>query len=571
MPRPRRKKVKKLSTRVDNSNPLAVSTRVDKSITEATMTASNLHMTAKARQLEIYTQLKRARRQRATLARKDVNEFCAFVGRDAETGDRIRQEPIHEKFQRLADQHKRLILMAHPESGKSTQIGILRLLFLLGNNPNLRIGIISKTEDNATKSTRAIRSYIEKSKELAEVFPNLVPGEVWKDNFFTVRRGVHSRDPSVQSIGLGGTIIGSRVDVMVFDDALDVENTATPAERKKVLRRIRAGFLDRLSKDGSAIFLTNAWHPEDAAHTFEDKGWPTLRVPVIDDEGEPTWPERWPLDRIDQAREDMGPLEFARAHLCKARDEGESPFDVDAMKAAQDNASDLDLVFSTRGFQMPPGAWIYHGVDLAVTKKKASHLTAITTVLLWPDGSRQLLWVSAGRWSSREIRDQILDADKRYGGTFVVENNAAQRWIIDIIMNQADLAPEDRRFPELVPFTTGKSKAHPVYGVEGLAVEIAASRWLIPVTGAAQAVKDAVELIGEMLYYTRGAHTGDRLMSLWFAREGCRKGIDANKADRKDEKDPDPFGASDPSDLPGGGVRVFDSDDSNRPPATQFG
>lgn len=517
----------------------------------------------KAARVVLLREWKRARRQRAALCRSDVNEFCAFVGKDAETGERIRQELIHETFQATADHESRLIVMAHPESGKTTQLGILRPLHMLGKNPNLRIAVVSKTDTNAVKSVRAMRSYIEKSQELAEVFPELLPGDKWAEEAFTVRRGVHSRDPSVQALGLNSAVIGSRIDVLIFDDILDHENTGTEAERKKTLRRIRAGFIDRLSKDGVVIFLTNAWHPKDAAHVLEEEGWPTLRFPVITEEGLPSWPEKWDEDRIDKARTDMGPLEFARAFLCKARDEGESPFDEEAIKNSTKNAAHLELVYSLRTFRLPPGAHVFHGVDLAVTKTKKSHLTAIVTVLLWEDGSRQLLWVEAGRWSSREIRDHVLDADRRYGGTFIVENNAAQRWIFDIIQNQDDLPPEERRTPELVPFTTGKNKAHPAFGVEGLAVELTNGKWLLPEDGPAKAVREVEEMKGEALYYVRGAHTGDRLMAWWFAREGCRKWARAN--DNDGEKEVDPHGATkkprikgDP--IPQGGVAVYEPD-----------
>lgn len=409
----------------------------------------------------------------------------------------------------------------------TNQLAVLRALFTLGHNPNARIAVLSKNEENAQKITRAIRGYIEKSQELAEVFPNLLPGEKWEEGFFTVRRPVVSKDPSVQALGLNSAIIGSRIDLLILDDILDLENTTTPAERKKTTRRIRAGFLDRVTKRGRIIFLTNAWHPEDAAHTFEgeaDTVWHVARFPVVDEEGAPTWPEQWPEERIAEKRREMGPLEFARAFLCKARDDGESPFSAEAMDAAVAAARDLDLVYRVDPTTLPPGALIVTGVDLAVTKGTGSHLTALVTILVWPeDLSRQLLWVEAGRWGSGEIRTRVLDHDRRYGSIFIVENNAAQRWILDIIRNQADLPEAERRLPTLVPFTTGRNKAHPQFGVEGLAVEIETGDWLFPSSGPAVAVQEAAELRGEMLYYTRGAHTGDRLMAAWFAREGARR------------------------------------------------
>lgn len=500
-------------------------------------------------------EVKKARKARAAICREDVNEFCIFVGRDSETNESITQEEIHEEFQFLADEHKRLIVMSHPESGKTTQLAVLRTLWHLGRNPEKRAVIVSKIDTNATKSTRLIKEYIEKSEELAEVFPELIPGDKWGERFFIVRRPQFSKDPSVQALGLDGSPAGSRIDILILDDVLDLQNTMSPTERKKTLRRIRGAFLDRLSKDAVVIFLTNAWHPEDAAHILEKEAargkssWHVAKFPVVDEDGNLSWAAQWDEDRIEEARNDLGALEFARAFLCKARDEGESPFDKDALQAAVDRAdeAEIDLIYAVRAEDFE-GYAIYHGVDLAVTKKKGSHLTSITTVGLdMFTGERQLLWVEAGRWSSREIRDRVIDHDKRYGGIFIVENNAAQRWIIDIVYNQSDLPEADRSFPTIIPFTTGKQKAHPQFGVEGLAVEFARTEgalWYFPETGPEEAVKQSIELRGEMLYYSRGAHTGDRLMSLWFSREGCRRGALAGRPEKEGKGEHEQAGGS---------------------------
>lgn len=510
---------------------------------------------------ELEAEVARVHARRLEACRENVDEFCAYVGRDAETNETIIQEPIHEEFQALADLFPRLILMSFPESGKTSQLAILRLIHALGRNPNLRIAVVSKIQDRAVQITRAIKSYIEKSKELAEVFPDLLPGESWAENAFIVRRPVHSRDPSVQALGLNDAVTGSRIDILVFDDILDQENTSSPDGRKKVLKRIRGAFIDRVSKKGRIIFLTNAWHPEDAAHVLEKEGWHCARYVSIDEDGNLAWEAKWNEERLEQARLDMGPLEFARAHLCRARDEGESPFDEDAITRATSAADNLELVHRLNPDELPPGAIAITGVDLAITtattgKNKKSAETALVTILLWPDDlSRQLLWVEAGRWSSREIRDRILDHDRRYGGVFVVENNAAQAWIFDIIRNQSDLPEEDRRLPTLVPFTTGSNKAHAQYGVEGVAVEMSRGDWLIPLSGLAKAVQEVEKLLTEVRYYVRGAHTGDRLMALWFAREFARRGSKAGKTEKDEGRDLAPdFGGIEATIIDGGDV-----------------
>lgn len=436
----------------------------------------------------------------------------------------------------------------------TTQLSILKLLHMMGENPNIHIAIVSKTGATSGKSGRAIREYIERNEDLREIYPELCPGDLWAEKQFTIKRSSYSKDPTVQCLGLGGTIIGSRVDVLMFDDILDDENTLSPAERKKVFRRVKA-MLERLSDKGVAWMLTNAWHPDDAAHTLERESWPCFRFPVIDEDGVSNWPAKWDEDRIEQMRTDLGPLGFARAFLCKARDEGESPFDEDALDRAFEAGREVDLVHRLVRTTLPAGAMICCGVDLAVTKKKGSHLTAFSTCLLWPepDGRmvRQLLWCESGRWSSREIRDRFLDIDRRYTPLFVVENNAAQRWIIDIVFNQADLPPEERRMPEIVPFTTGKNKAHPQYGVEGLAVEIANDLWIFTTNGPCG--EEVLALRTDMAYYQRGAHTGDRLMSLWLCREGMRRGAHAGTPEKDEERDLSPAGFGSAS----AGVRII--------------
>lgn len=419
----------------------------------------------------------------------------------------------------------------------TSQLSILRLLYMIGRNPNIHIALVSKTGGTSSKSARAIKEYIERNEDLHEIFPELIQGNKWEDSFFTVKRSSFSKDPTVQALGLGGTLIGSRVDVLVFDDILDDENTRTPAERKKVYRRVKA-FMDRLSATGVVLFLTNAWHPDDAMHKLEREGTPSFRFPVVDDDGVSNWPLKWTPERLEQVRQDLGPLEFARAFLCKARDEGESPFDEQAVESAFAAGSELRQVSSLLTHELPPGAWIYTGVDLAVTKGTGSHNTAFSTILLWPESdgtmSRQLLWAESGKWSSREIRDRFIDHHKRYMPTFIVENNAAQRWIIDIVQNQADLDASERQALEIVPFTTGKNKAHAVFGVEGLAVEMSAGLWVFPIDGP---VRQFVEdLKTEMLYYSRGGHTGDLLMATWFAREGARRGARAGAREPADEQ-----------------------------------
>jgi hypothetical protein len=60
--------------------------------------------------------------------------------------------------------------------------------------------------------------------------------------------------------------------------------------------------------------------------------------------------------------------------------------------------------------------------------------------------------------------------------------------------------------------------------VASLGIDMAHGRFIFPSDDAAHVVnKELAQLITEMKTFSPDAHTGDRLMSIWIAREGARK------------------------------------------------
>lgn len=112
-----------------------------------------------------------------------------------------------------------------------------------------------------------------------------------------------------------------------------------------------------------------------------------------------------------------------------------------------------------------------------------------------------------------EVYNLVVDEDESYTvEDFIVHN--AQDFIIQFTRHTSAVPVR--------PFTTGAQKAHPEFGVESLAAEMQGGKWIFPCKGGES--PELMELINEMLYYAPDKHTGDRLMSLWFAREGAKMG-----------------------------------------------
>lgn len=451
--------------------------------------------------------------QHRFMAQTDPNAFMTYVLRHEETDKPILQSPIHQTWQVLLDMYKRTLIWAHVEAGKTNQISIGRSLFELGKNPNLRIVIVSNTHAQATKITRACSKYIEQSAEYHRVFPNLKRDKKrpWTANTLYVERDTKAKDASLTTCGIHGNILGARIDLLIIDDIIDYENSISEHQRNDLFNWFQSTLEGRLTRDARVWCVGTAWHRDDLMHRFaRAKAWKAVRFPVVDKQGKPTWPEAWPLSRIEAKREIIGPMEFSRQFLCVARSNEDSRFKEQWINACMARGEGLSQIYSMA--EIPMGYRTYTGVDLG-TGRQGSDLTVLFTILIHPNGDRQVLECKSGNWGSPEIVKRIIDTHARYKSIVQVEDNGAQKFILDFT-KEASAVP-------VKPYTTGaRVYRDATFGMESMAIEMFNQKWIIPNRGGVLDPElDAWR--SEMMYYDPKAHPGDRLMASWFAREGA--------------------------------------------------
>lgn len=393
------------------------------------------------------------------------------------------------------------------------QLSIARTLFELGQNPNLRFALVSNTKEQAGKVLSAIKGYIEQSQEYQQIFPNVKKGTPWGEYRINLDTGIPKKDPSIQVCGVHGNILGARLDRLVLDDVLDYENCKSATGRKDLKEWYKSTLAGRLTQNAHIRCVGTAFHPDDLLHEFaRNPSWQAYRYPVIDEHGQPRWPERWPIERIEAKKIELGPIEFRRQMLCEARDDSTSKFKREwidrclRLGEGKDPCQGLSVV--------PPGYSVFTGVDLAVQRHSGADKTCLFTLAIDPFGNRHVLECITGQWSGPDIIQQIQSVHHRFQSIVIVENNAAQDYILQFARS-ASAVP-------VRPFTTGRNKAHPDFGIMGIATELSNGKWVIPNHGGVCS-PELAEWINEMLYYDPMAHTGDRLMASWLAREGARK------------------------------------------------
>jgi hypothetical protein len=465
-----------------------------------------------------------ARAVRVLRARHDFASFCEFVLRDESTGAPLQLSEMHREWCDLLTTRDRLQLLAHVESGKSNLITIGWTLWCLGRNPNLRVCLISNTSGQGEKLLRSVAKHIERNAELHAVFPHLRPAQPWNNTAIAVERSVVSKDPSVFATGLHGALLGARIDLLIADDVLDFESTRTDTGRTTARDWLVSTAFSRLTARAQAIVVCTPWHREDLHARLEEQGWPTARFPVERDDGSPSWPERWSVERIARKRLELGPAQSARQLdvVCRA-DETASVDEAWLALALRRGATQaLRLQHNARGepFLLSRPQWparIVCGLDPSVGRSNRSDLSALATIFLRPDGSRELLEVQAGRWPAPEILRRIESVNERFGpARIVVESNGAQAFLVQLARQSGARLPVEA-------FATGRNTKSLQWLAERFAAELAAGRWIIPSVDGVPSTSELRAFVRDVLSYSPRDHTPDRLAALLLATTAIEK------------------------------------------------
>lgn len=437
-------------------------------------------------------------------------------------------QPIHKEMHDLLSNHDRLIIWAPIEHGKTSTVSIARILWELGRDPEIRTASISDTEDQATKSLAVVKQHILSNPRLHAVFPKLRPEtrrgryKIWHTNQIIVEReAMDTKDYSVQAIGSGGALLGARLDLAQLDDILNMENTSTPMQRKKILSWIDSTVESRSTMGGRIWFTGTGWHKEDAMYQLAKRpGWHSKR---FDGRREGLWPQvvsvggklyGWPEWRIEQKRMRTTPFEFARQFGCVHASEASETFNLKAIEDCFDASLEYDPIPLS-------GDTFYVGVDLNVKKGESRHETCF--FIGKPVGAeRHVQRVIAGNMSLAEIATWFLYIEARYHPVlFLVENNQAQDYIVQLwhpdtfraIFESAGgtVSMESlQSLPRVEGFTTGRNKVDPQLGIRGMTIEFEQRRWKIP--DHPETRKWAEELAD----FIPEEHAGDRLMASWL-------------------------------------------------------
>ena len=193
--------------------------------------------------------------------------------------------------------------------GKTTGI-ILYILWLIGNNPDINVQIVSKTANQAEQICAAVMSHIEFNKKYQQLFPNIQPSKTkWTNQQFIVTRTKIDKNPTVKASGLMGPITGGRNDLIICDDIIDEENVRTRVQLEKVSTWFNKVLYPTLYPWGGIIVIGTRWSYADLYAELMST-WDYSVLQAIQDDNTVLWPEYWPLDKLLERRQEIGSIIF---------------------------------------------------------------------------------------------------------------------------------------------------------------------------------------------------------------------------------------------------------------------
>lgn len=527
-------------------------------------------------------------------ARDDVAAFFEFVLREENTDAPIECMPLQRLMLEFIEHHKKCVLMVPVEHSKTFTIAGYTL-WKIGRNPLLKAAIVSASEGQAKKPYGMVKQYIETSEALRFVFPRIARnsrGLVWTSTELVVDRPGVSKDPTLVARGQDSKQIrGSRWGFCHIDDLSNVENTNTPEAREKLYKWLASDVITRMdSKEGRVVVTCVALHEDDTTHRLMvsraegGPGWPgmimradgtiqlrncptfdsdlirpdddldasnpmaTYRLVANDDraDGERTlWPERWPQAALDERAGEMHPVEYQRNYNNICRDDSTALCKQEYVDKALALARQMgfrtiatsadDFLKANKWTGGSLKNWVYGGVDLAFSQAAAADETSIFVLGIFPNTMgkpvRVPMWCESGKWGTDELAKKLKSIDERFAHLpFGFENNGAQEGVRRLMVtDDASLILKEHR--------TDATKNSIQNGVPSIFGEFANGAWAIPNDGRPLegALKKWVE---QCLHYVPSAHTGDLLMSSYFALEVARRfgAIRRNQAAGKGSK-----------------------------------
>lgn len=206
-----------------------------------------------------------------------------------------------------------VILNFPPNHGKSTTLTMNLVTWLVHRDPSVKIIVLSRSRRLAVDFLLGVKQRLT-NPAYREMHAAFAPEGGWKDEnlpwredrIFVRGRDPDAANPTVQALGLGSQIYGSRADYIFLDDIEDLSNYGDYEKHSRWVAQeanSRLGPIGRVFCIGTRVGPVDMYrHLRDEAKTLMDEpAWTYFAQPAIlknaSDPDPSTWEVLWPEER----------------------------------------------------------------------------------------------------------------------------------------------------------------------------------------------------------------------------------------------------------------------------------
>jgi hypothetical protein len=233
---------------------------------------------------------------------------------------------LHPSMKYEKGQASRILLNIPPNHAKSMTITVDYVTWMLCQNPNFRILIVSQTQRLAADFLYAIKQrlthpmYEDLQAAYAAGVGFNTKSASWQATRVTFGdelRESSEKDPNIEAVGIGGQIYGKRADMIIVDDAVTLSN-ANDFERQ--IKWLNQDVRSRLNPTGKLIIVGTRVSAIDLYRELRNGDrypggivpWTYLAMPALlqTDDDPAKWETLWPYTDVPfdgQTEEDKHP------------------------------------------------------------------------------------------------------------------------------------------------------------------------------------------------------------------------------------------------------------------------
>lgn len=283
-------------------------------------------------------------------------------------------------------------------------------------NHDIRILIAMNVIDNAAKTVNQIRSIVEQNRTFRALFPEAIPNfrkVRWSDQAAEMPRSGNFREATFEAAGVGTTVTSRHYDLIIEDDLVapkkdDLTGLEAMPTREEIEKAIGWHKLARSllinPAEGEIINVGTRWSKYDLIQHIIDNEPHTqrLEMAVVDEQGNPTYPERYPPEVLEELQEEQGTYIYAAQYLNKPYDVARMVFQPDWVRYWEKRES------------LPPDMKMGLFVDPAISQKEDA-CNSVCAVCGVAEGQLFVLDYRKGHFNPSEIIEHMFELAALWG------------------------------------------------------------------------------------------------------------------------------------------------------------